>query len=141
MLKVIPSVIGCLGLIAATAMANEQLKTQEQKAGYIIGFQMAKQMIQSKDNIDLDALKLGMQDVFAGSKPKLSNDEMRQAMTAFQNIKKEREQLLLNKAKEIGNAYLEENKKKISLEEKNQISHRAIAIRKFADKIKQLMYA
>ena len=29
----------------------------------------------------------------------------------------------------------------MGLEEKNQISHRAIAIRKFADKIKQLMYA
>ena len=29
----------------------------------------------------------------------------------------------------------------MDLEEKNQISHRAIAIRKFANKIQQLMYA
>ncbi len=39
MLKILPTVIGCLGLMATTTFAETTLKTQEQKAGYFIGIQ------------------------------------------------------------------------------------------------------
>jgi FKBP-type peptidyl-prolyl cis-trans isomerase FklB len=116
MLKTIPTVIGCLGLIATSAMANVALKTQEQKASYVIGIQLGQQLLISKEDINLDAMKLGMQDIFKGNKPKLTNDEMRSAMVAFQETKKKRELSMTNKFsshnKTQGVAYMESNKKK-----------------------------
>ncbi|MCK4875045.1 MAG: FKBP-type peptidyl-prolyl cis-trans isomerase N-terminal domain-containing protein, partial [Sulfurimonas sp.] len=84
MSKLLPTVIGCLALITTSAMAGNSLKSQEQKAGYVIGIQLGKQLMISKDDIDLDAMKQGMKDVFTGKKPKLSNDDMRKAMTTYQ---------------------------------------------------------
>jgi len=116
MLKFIPATIGCLGLITSVAMADTVLKTQEQKASYVIGVQLGTQLMVSKDDIDLDAMKLGMQDIFSGTKARLSNDEMRQAMTNYQESKKKREVSMANKFsshnKKEGEAYLAANKKK-----------------------------
>jgi len=112
MLKILPTVIGCLGLMATSTFAETSLKTQEQQAGYFIGIQMGTQLKNSKEDIDLDALKLGMEDIFAGEKPKLTNEQMQKAMMAFQNSKQKREMALLEKSKKESIAYLEENKKK-----------------------------
>jgi len=112
MLKILPTVIGCLGLVASTSFAAETLKTQEQKAGYFIGIQLGNQLKNSKEDIDLDALKLGMQDIFSDTKPRLTEDQMRKAMMAFQDKKLKKEMLRLEKAKKESLAYLEANKKK-----------------------------
>ncbi len=115
MLKLLSTIIGSLGLITTMAMA-ETLKTQEQKASYVIGIQLGKQLMISKDDIDLDAIKLGMQDIFSGTRPKLSNDEMRQAMMDYQESKKNKEIAMSSKFsnhnKKEGEAYLSKNKKK-----------------------------
>lgn len=116
MIKILPAVIGCLGLIATSSMSANTLKTQEQKASYVIGIQLGTQLMISKDDIDLDAMKLGMKDIFTGNKPKLSNDEMRSAMVAYQASKKKREVAMANKFsshnKKEGAAFLAKNKKK-----------------------------
>ncbi len=116
MLKILPTIVGCLGLISTAAIAENSLKTQEQKASYIIGIQLGKQLIISKDDIDLDAMKLGMQDMFSGTKPKLSNEEMSKAMTQFQESKKKREISMANKFSahntQEGKIYFDTNKKK-----------------------------
>ncbi|WP_321777814.1 FKBP-type peptidyl-prolyl cis-trans isomerase [Sulfurimonas sp.] len=92
------------------------LKTQEQKAAYVIGTQLGKQLMISKDDINLDAMKLGMSDVFSGKKPRLSNDEMRKTMEAFSQVKKKRELAMVDKFSnqniKEGKAFLEANKKK-----------------------------
>jgi len=115
-LKLLPTIIGCLGLIATSAMADNALKTQKQKASYVIGIQLGTQLMVSKEDIDLDAMKLGMEDIFSGTKPKLSNDEMRQAFTNFQDSKKKREVAMATKFsqenKKEGESYLKANKKK-----------------------------
>lgn len=116
MLKTLPTLICCIGLSTLSAIASEPLKTQEQKASYTIGIQLGTQLMISKDDIDLDAIKLGMQDMFSGTKPKLSNDEMRQAMMSYQASKKKREVAMASKFsnhnKKEGEAYLAANKKK-----------------------------
>jgi len=116
MLKMIPTIIGCLGLITTSAMADNTLKTKEQKASYVIGIQLGTQLMISKDDIDLDAMKLGMQDIFGGKKPKLSNEEMKIAIKAFQESKKKRELSMMKKFsshnKSEGQNFLNENKKK-----------------------------
>lgn len=116
MSKLLPTVIGCLALIATSAVADNKLKSQEQKASYVIGIQLGKQLMVTKDDIDLDAMKLGMKDIFTGKKPRLSNDEMRTAMTTYQETKKKRELAMMGKFsshnKQEGVAYLAANKKK-----------------------------
>ena len=112
MLKILPTVIGCLGLMATTTFAETALKTQEQKAGYFIGIQMGTQLKSSKDDIDLDAVKLGMEDIFSGTKQRITNEEMQKAMMNYQDSKQKRMMALLEKSKKESIAYLEENKKK-----------------------------
>ena len=116
MLKLLPTVIGCLGLMTTSSIAQSTLKSQEQKASYTIGVQLGKQLMISKDDINLDALKLGMKDIFSGTKPRLSNDEMRQAMTTYQDNKKKNELAMMQKFsnhnKQEGAEYLFANAKK-----------------------------
>jgi FKBP-type peptidyl-prolyl cis-trans isomerase FklB len=116
MSKLLPTVIGCLALITTSAMAGDSLKSQEQKAGYVIGIQLGTQLLISKEDIDLDAMKLGMKDIFTGKKSRLSNDEMRSAMTTYQESKSKRELAMVSKFsshnKKEGLAYLTANKKK-----------------------------
>ncbi len=92
------------------------LKTQKEKAAYVIGTQLGKQLMISKDDINLDAMKLGMKDVFSGTKPRLTNDEMSKAMEAFTQAKQKREVAMVDKFSshnlKEGNAYLEANKLK-----------------------------
>lgn len=116
MTKFLPAVIVCLGLITTSVMANTSLKSQEAKASYVIGLQLGKQLMISKDDIDLNAMKLGMQDIFSGHQPRLTNDEMQTAMKNFQESKKKRELAMMSKFsnhnKKEGAAYLAANKKK-----------------------------
>jgi len=116
MLKTIPTIITCIGLLSTSVIADNSLKTQEQKASYVIGVQLGKQLMISKEDLNLEAMKLGMQDIFSGTKPRLSNNEMRSAMIHYQESKKKRELSMMSKFsnhnKKEGIAYLTANKNK-----------------------------
>lgn len=116
MLKTITTLIISLALLASSAIASSKLKTQEQKASYTIGVQLGTQLMISKDDIELDALKMGMKDIFSGTATRLSNDEMRQAMMNYQEKKKMREVAMATKFsahnKKEGADYLAKNKNK-----------------------------
>ncbi|MFA6192214.1 MAG: FKBP-type peptidyl-prolyl cis-trans isomerase [Sulfurimonas sp.] len=116
MSKLLPTVIGCLGLLATSAMAEGALKSQQQKAGYILGLEIGKQLIISKDDLDLEAMNLGLKDVFSGAKPKLTNEEMSKVMMSYEESRKTKEKAMLDKFmvenKKMGDAYLAANKKK-----------------------------
>ncbi|MBL0709081.1 MAG: FKBP-type peptidyl-prolyl cis-trans isomerase [Sulfurimonas sp.] len=92
------------------------LKTQEQKVAYVIGSQLGKQLLMSKDDLDLDAMKLAIQDVFSGTKQRLSNEDMSKAMELYAKTKQKKEAQMLEKFStqniKEGKAYLEKNKKK-----------------------------
>ncbi len=116
MSKLLPTVIGCLGLLATSAMADSALKSQQQKAGYILGLEIGKQLVISKDDLDLEAMNLGLKDVFSGAKPKLTNEEMSKVMISYEESRKTKEKAMLDKFmvenKKMGDAYLSANKKK-----------------------------
>lgn len=116
MLKILPTLIGCIALFSSLAIANEQLKTQNEKSSYVLGIEVAKQFDLSKDDIDTDAFLLGMKDHFANKKPKLNEEEARNAMMNFQDKEREREQEMLKKLsiqnKKEAALFLEMNKKK-----------------------------
>jgi FKBP-type peptidyl-prolyl cis-trans isomerase len=109
MLKIIPSVICSIALASTISLANDALKTQKQKTGYTLGVQLGSYYKDSKDQIDIEALKLGVQDIFNGSKVKISEDEMRKIFYTFQDTKKK---LISEKVKKEGKVFQEANKKK-----------------------------
>ena len=116
MLKRLPVVVGCLGLMAATSMfADGKLNDQKSKAGYAIGVKIGEQLLISKDDLDLDALHMGMKDTFEGKQPRLSVDEAQKALMAYQESKQKREQermeLMALKNKSDGEAFLAKNAK------------------------------
>lgn len=116
MYKIIPTLLISLGLLSSSLLAKNSLKTQEQRASYTIGVQLGTQLMISKDDINLDALKLGIKDIFTGKKPSLTNDEMRTAMVQYQATKKKRELAMATKFSKHnmkeGSTYLALNKKK-----------------------------
>lgn len=116
MLKLLPTVIGCLGLLATSAIADDALKSQKQKAGYIIGLEIGQQLMVSKEELDLNAINLGMKDMFSGEKPRLTNDEMQTAMKSYQETMQAKQKAMIEKYtaenKKAGDAYLAANKKK-----------------------------
>jgi FKBP-type peptidyl-prolyl cis-trans isomerase len=92
------------------------LKTQKDKASYAIGMNIGKSM--KKDSVDIDTAILlrGLKDGLAGSKPLLTDDEARAAMTALQTelrVKQEQKMQVMGQAnKEEGEAFLAGNKTK-----------------------------
>jgi FKBP-type peptidyl-prolyl cis-trans isomerase FklB len=83
----------CLSGIAMAACdkidtkASRDLKTQKDKVSYGIGLDIGKsfkqQSLDSKD-IDLDKLRIGIQDAMGGVKPLLSDSQLSETMMSFQ---------------------------------------------------------
>ena len=120
MLKILPAIIGSLGLIAsASAIADESLKTFKDKASYIMGQNLGKQMSMQKTNIVLDKVILGLNDAFKGNPSKLTQQQVQEVVTEFQQraMKEKQEKQAKAKAqgdnnKQEGSAFLAANKKK-----------------------------
>jgi FKBP-type peptidyl-prolyl cis-trans isomerase FklB len=113
------SILGCNGgneASKAAEPATKALTTQEEKLGYAIGLQIGTQLRSTKDDINSDALILGLKDALEEKSPKLSEQEMQDAKTAFQQKVQARAAkdmaLLLEKNKKEGEAFLAENKTK-----------------------------
>lgn len=108
----------CAALIAGLAIAAEkvELKTQKDKVSYSIGLDIGNNLKKQSVDINPDAFAKGLKDAFAGSKPVMTEQEIREIMTAFQQemIAKqiERSKGLGEKNKKEGEAFLAGNKKK-----------------------------
>ena len=105
-------------LIAGIAIAAEkvELKTQKDKVSYSIGLDIGNNLKKQAVDINPDAFAKGLKDAFAGRKPLMTEQEIRETMTAFQQemIAKqlERSKGLGEKNKKEGEAFLAGNKKK-----------------------------
>ena len=97
-------------------MANDLLKTQDQKSSYVIGYEMAKQFQSTKGYVDFDSMVLGLRDQFQNDVSRLNDEEMRKGMMHYQDREREIEVKMLMKLSkqnsEEGNVYREANKKK-----------------------------
>lgn len=103
--------LACACSVPAILMAQ----TTEQKAAYTIGSNFIQSLKAQGINLDIDSVIQGIQD---GSKGQsiLSEDEMKEALNAFkEKLLKEQEkaqQATSGKNKEIGDAFLADNKSK-----------------------------
>ncbi|MHC1745278.1 MAG: FKBP-type peptidyl-prolyl cis-trans isomerase [Syntrophobacteraceae bacterium] len=109
-----------IGILLFTAQVSAQetqmLKTQKEKVSYSLGADMAKNFKKLGVEIDMDTLMKGMQDVFSGAKPLMSEDEVRATMTALQGELRQKQmetaKVASEENKKAGESFLEENKKK-----------------------------
>src|SRR4051794_38096492 len=85
--------IGMIGLALAacdkidTRSSARDLKTQKDKVSYGIGLDIGrsfKQQSLDAGDIDLDKLRVGIQDALSGSKPMMSDSVLQATMMAFQ---------------------------------------------------------
>ncbi len=93
-----------------------ELKDLKDKESYSLGYQFGQSLKAQGLDINLEAYKSGIQDALSGSKPQLSQEEMRQTVAELQKrfIAAREKELKEMSVKNLaaGKAFLEENKKK-----------------------------
>lgn len=102
---------------AATPSGSDaSLQTDAQKFGYAIGVDLGKSLQPVKDDVDVAALKAGLDDAFAGAAPKMDDaarEEIKNTVAKKmqeRQLKQREEQATKNK--EEGQKFLEENGKR-----------------------------
>ncbi len=92
------------------------LKTQRDKASYAIGLNIGKNLHRDLVDVDPNILLRGLKDALAGSKPLLTDDEIKATMTALQSDVHNRQEAKMQQAgetnKKEGEAFLSSNKTK-----------------------------
>jgi FKBP-type peptidyl-prolyl cis-trans isomerase FklB len=107
------------GLLIGSALADEkgasqpapELKDLKQKVSYGIGLSIGKSMKGQSVDVDADIVARGIKDAIAGSKPLLSDQELQQAMLAFQKELQSRQREMAPKQAAASRAEAEKNKK------------------------------
>jgi len=100
---------------AGSVCAADSFKSKQEKISYAIGMNIATNMMQQKIDVDADQLAAGLTAVLKGDKTVLTDEEMEQLLTAFQQemqMKKMAEMAAeAAKNEKLGQAYLEKNGK------------------------------
>lgn len=108
-----------IALVASGAVvaAGPTLDTDRQKLGYTIGFQIGHDMKSERLDVDIDALAQGIRDVMGGVEPRLTQEQMMNAMEKMQAGRAaEREHMAAENLK-ASNAFLEQNAKRAEVEQ------------------------
>ena len=112
--------IGIIGLflLAGLAYSDElaELKGQKERLSYSFGFYFGSNLKKDAIDIDMDVLLKGIKDSFSGNKTLMTEQEIRETLTAFQKEMQARQADRIRAAGEKnrkeGEVFLEENKKK-----------------------------
>src|SRR5262245_46878686 len=112
--------IAGLGMVligtAFAAEQNSELKDQKSKISYSIGMNMGNYLKRGGFDVDMDILTSAMKDVLAGKELKLTDQQGREVMMAYQkelNAKREEERAAkAEKNRKEGEAFLAENLKR-----------------------------
>ena len=118
-MKALPTAALALGLIAGSLTAADTkmtLKDDKDKVSYSIGLNIGRSIKSEGLDINPDALAAAMKDVFAGTKPLLTDEEIQTVMQDFQKKMMAKQMAAreegLAKNKGEGEKFLAENKKK-----------------------------
>ncbi|MEH6575637.1 MAG: FKBP-type peptidyl-prolyl cis-trans isomerase [Amphritea sp.] len=102
--------------VAPQAEPAYTLDTEEKKLGYSLGLMLGERLHSDVDSLDIDALRRGVEAVYAGGEPLLKPEEVEATMMAFQQKKVAEQQEKFTKLSEDnlskGQAYMDENGKK-----------------------------
>lgn len=101
---------------AAPGSTVPVLKTQKDKTSYAIGVGIGRSLHRDSVDVDPNVLLQGIKDALAGSKPLMTDDEIKSAMIALQGDVRQRQmqkmQLAADANKRDGEAFLAANKTK-----------------------------
>ena len=90
-----------------------EYKTVEQRASYGIGRQLGEQLAANPfDGIDIDAVRAGVADAFAGTASAVSDSDMNDAFTAVNAIMQQKQQEAAKELAAAGEQFLAENAKR-----------------------------
>lgn len=107
-----------IALVACQTSADDKtvLKNEKDKISYSIGINIGNNFKNQSIDVDVDALVKGIKDAISGNKTLLSEKEVQETLTAFQNDMRtkqaERAKAMAEKNKKEGETFLTENKKK-----------------------------
>ncbi|MGO1427056.1 MAG: FKBP-type peptidyl-prolyl cis-trans isomerase [Halomonas sp.] len=112
-MKLLLSTTALTGLLLVAPFAAAAPETDEQRLAYSLGVTLGESMQADIEDLDLDAFNDGMGDVFEGNDLALSEEEMTEALMAFQEQsmqarEAEAEEMAQNNLEE-GEAFLAEN--------------------------------
>jgi FKBP-type peptidyl-prolyl cis-trans isomerase FklB len=111
-------IVLCAVLVTTPVLAAEtqQLKTQKDKVSYVVGLDMGNSLKRNMIDVDIEILVTGIKDALSGAKPLMTEQEMKETITALQKDLQAKQQdqikALSEKNKKEGEAFLAENKKK-----------------------------
>src|SRR5580700_7724494 len=94
----------------APAAQSPGFKTQKEKISYAIGMEMGKGVKTQGIDVDPSILEQGLKDALSGAKSQMSEDEIKQVITALQQDIRQKQMQVQeaaaaeNKTKEIGRA-------------------------------------
>jgi FKBP-type peptidyl-prolyl cis-trans isomerase FklB len=101
---------------ASATQKDKVFATQKEKVSYAIGLDIARKLKMQMYDIDTESISRGIKDVMAGTKPLMTEQEVRETLMAYQEeLKAKQEQKMKEqgeKNKKEGDAFLAENKKK-----------------------------
>jgi FKBP-type peptidyl-prolyl cis-trans isomerase FklB len=108
--------VGTLFLAVQVYGEEISLKEKKDKVSYAIGLDVGNAMKKQSIDIDTDIFVKGLKDALSGGKKLMTDDEIRETMTAFSremaDKQKETMKKVAEKNKQEGDAFLAENKKK-----------------------------
>ncbi len=107
-------------LVASIGLAQDkaqpQLKDQKEKASYSIGHELGASLKKGSMDVNTETLMKGLKDGLSGAKSLLTDEQIKETMTAFQKEMMEKQQAaqkeLGEKNAATGEKFLAENKKK-----------------------------
>src|SRR5215831_5404125 len=112
----------CLGAIFLTSIGlaqdkqQPQLKDQKEKASYSIGHELGSSLKKGNMDVNVDILTKGLRDGLSGAKSALTDEQIKETMTAFQKEMMEKQKQAEKEKGEKnaaeGEKFLAENKKK-----------------------------
>ena len=101
---------------SSTPAQGQGLKTAKEKNSYAIGMEMGKGLKSQGMDLDSPALMQGLKDALTDAKPQMSEDELRQVITALQTEMRQKQMQAQEAAaaenKTKGDAFLAANQKK-----------------------------
>jgi FKBP-type peptidyl-prolyl cis-trans isomerase FklB len=117
-MRLVLSVLLGVVLLAGQANAEEKalLQTQKEKQSYSIGSDIGKRLRAQSIDVDADAFTQGMKDALSGGKMLMTEEEIKETLSALQKDLMEKQaektKILGEKNKKEGETFLAENKKK-----------------------------
>jgi len=99
------------GISSISVAAESEVKSMEQKFSYTLGYTFGKQMQSQVIAVDKAALIVAIDDVFAGKEPRISKEEMAEALGTVKEKIKQMGREKAQRTHVAGKKFMDENKK------------------------------